>query len=196
MRNRFLILFLVVATLFACSSDSMSTDDMNKPGGERPFKAKNLEGTFEFGPGVEPSIGCDGKDFTGQDLFGLIAEGEGTIPHLGLSTVIEEWCWSIPDLFVNENLGDRKVTFTAANGDMLVGEITSIVYPGLENGDFSVFIEEVNITGGSGRFENACGTITQTVVTAEDETQTPPNTTGTFTYSAEGTISYNCPPEE
>ncbi len=40
MRNRFLILSVLVATLFACNSDSMSTDDMNKPGVERPFKIK------------------------------------------------------------------------------------------------------------------------------------------------------------
>jgi hypothetical protein len=192
MKNPFLLLCVVLATLFACNSDSLSTDDMEKKGGERPFKAKNLEGTYEYGPGVEPSIGCDGQDFTGEDLFGLIAEGGGTISHLGLSTVLEEWCWSIPDLFVNGNIGERMVTFTAANGDQLVGEITSIVYPGLEDNDFSVFIEEVNITGGSGRFENACGTITQTVVTSEDDESTPDRTFGTFTYSAEGTIKYNC----
>ena len=57
MRNRFLILFLVVATLFACSSDPMSTDEMNKPGGERAtpinIKIKKVEGTYNFIPDAD-----------------------------------------------------------------------------------------------------------------------------------------------
>ena len=177
MRNRFLILFLVVATLFACSSDSMSTDDMNKPGGERAtpvnFKVKNIMGTYTFGFDVVTSIDCG--------AFNLSAEGEGIVSHLGPSTILEEWCWDPTMPIV---VGERYNTFTAANGDELWGEIQSIEYP--EPGNSDLFVEVVNFIGGTGRFEDAGGTITQTVVTSRNS-----DFSGTFTYSAEGTLIYN-----
>jgi hypothetical protein len=180
MRNRFLILSVVMATLFACSSDSMSTDDMNKPVGERAtpvnFKVKNLMGNYEFGPDVVTSIDCD--------AFNLNADGEGIVSHLGKSAIHEEWCWDPTSPFV---VGERYNTFTAANGDELWGEIVSIDYPEAGSNNFDIFVEVVNFVGGTGRFEDVGGTITQTVVTSPDET----GTAGTFIYNSEGTLIYN-----
>jgi hypothetical protein len=158
----------------------MSTDDMNKPGGERAtpvnFKVKNLMGNYEFGPDVETSIDCD--------AFNLNADGEGIVSHLGKSAIHEEWCWDPTSPFV---VGERYNTFTAANGDELWGEIVSIDYPEAGSGNFDIFVEVVNFVGGTGRFEDVGGTITQTVVTSPDET----GTAGTFIYNAEGTLIYN-----
>lgn len=188
MRNRFLILFLVAATLVACNSDSMISDDFNETAEKKqnsfPFKAVKMAGTYEFGEDVETSIeNCAG--------LGLNAEGEGNVAHLGLTTVLEEWCWNGFPF----DKGTRKVTFTAANGDELWGEMNDPVdyfeNPDYDpNGNFAIFREVVTIVGGTGRFENAQGTITQTVDTTPDASQTPIQGFGTFTYSAEGTISY------
>lgn len=162
MRNRILILSLVVATLLACNSDSMISDDMNKKGGERPFKVKKLEGTYALGGNATCAT--------------LTAIGEGTVSHLGKSAILEEWCFNP---LVENDLGTRTITFTAANGDELYGDIKTIEWEGL------TFMEEVQIMGGTGRFENATGTFTETV-----EISDPTTGSGTFTYSAEGTISY------
>lgn len=176
MRNRYLILSVVVATLFACSSDSMSTDDMNKPGGVRAtpinIKINKVEGTYNFNP-VED---CQAVTLT--------ATGDGIVSHLGPSSLIEQWCFdgNIGNL---GNVGDRTITITAANGDLLEGTHTSVSYdPGI---DPSVFVEEFMITGGTGRFSNASGTFTETVVISFP----PVNGAGTFTLSGEGTIIYN-----
>ena len=168
MRNRFLILFLVVATLFACSSDSMSTDDMNKPGGERAFKIKNLEGTYSLGPGDNS---C-GPNF-------LIARGEGTISHLGKSMLLEDWCFdsTIP----NDNGTKRSVIFVAANGDELWSNDGTVQWTSPLS-----FVEEFEFIGGTGRFTNASGTFTETVeITAPDA-----QGAGTFTLNSEGTLTY------
>ena len=123
MKNRFLILCLVLATLFACNSDSMGIDGLDETAEKRsgvPFKAKKLVGDYEYGPEVETSIDC-GKSTS------LNAEGQGTISHLGKTAVVEEWCWNAGIPIDQE--GPRYVTFTAANGDEVWGVINSIDYP-------------------------------------------------------------------
>lgn len=166
MRNRFLILSLVAATLFACSSDSMVSDDFNKRAVERPFKVKKVEGTY-FLAGGDESCGP----------VVLNANGEGPVSHLGRSTVFEEWCFNGQ----TSDLGIRTITFTAANGDMFVGEIQSFQRDGL------TFTEEVDIMPGlgTGRFATAEGSFTQTINISD-----PTTGQGTFTYSAEGKIKY------
>jgi len=172
MRNRILILFLVAATLIACNSDSMISDDFNETAEKSsavPFKIKKLEGTFTLGGG-DPAI-C-GPNF-------LNARGAGNISHLGKSTLSEDWCFdvSIP----NDDGTKRIVTFVAANGDELrSNEIGSVTWTSPVS-----FVEEFEFEGGTGRFANATGTFTETVEIVFDSP-----TTGTFTLSAEGTITY------
>ena len=184
MKNRFLILVVVMATLFACNSDSM-TSDLNESAEKRsdvPFKVKKGSGTYEFGPGIQNSI----DDCTGP--LRLNATGEVNISHLGKSSVLEEWCWS----GANDDLGTRTVTFTAANGDVLTGEITDIDY--FDPNNPFIFRETVKVTNdGTGRFEDASGTITQIVEISQpipEDGVGPFPLIGTFTYTAEGTISY------
>ena len=171
MKNRFLILFVVVATLFACSSDSMVSDDFNKPGGERAtpinIKIRNVEGTYQLGGNAECAT--------------LTAIGEGIVSHLGPSAILEEWCFDSNIA----NLGQRTIKITAANGDELHGKHTSVIYdPSI---DPSSFVEEFTIEGGTGRFANASGTFTEYV-----QISFPPVLgAGTFTLSGEGTIIYN-----
>ena len=171
MRNRFLILTVVMATLFACNSDSMSNDDFNETAEKRksvPFKIKKLEGTFTIGGGDPASCG---PNF-------LMARGEGTISHLGKSMLLEDWCFDIT--IPNDDGTKRRVTFIAANGDELYSNDGTVIW----TSPFS-FVEEFKFDGGTGRFENAQGTFTEYVDIVFDSP-----TTGTFILSSEGTLKY------
>jgi hypothetical protein len=121
MKNQILILMLSVVTLFACSSDdSLNYDEINlsnekvdlqtsssKRAVTRPFKIKKAVGTFSVSPG-------DG--ITCSAIF-LNALGEGTVTHLGRSTLLVEWCWDGNP----EDIGTKTLALTAANGDVLHG---------------------------------------------------------------------------
>jgi len=172
MKNRILILSVFMATLFACSSDSMSTEDsiLSKKSKEKTksFKIVNLEGNYAF----SGSASCASI---------LNATGQGTVPHLGLSNVSEEWCVNGDPAF---ELGDRSITITAANGDELYGYHTTIDFD-LENGRFT---ETLVIYDGSGRFKNACGTFVENVVVSFPPDE---NGEGTFTLNIEeGTLTF------
>lgn len=176
MKNRFLILSLLVATLFACSTDSMINDDLsnqeegnlqsNKSTVDRPIKINKVEGDYNLFPG-------DGT--TCSELV-LNAIGEGTISHLGQSVLFEEWCFNGSQ----EDLGTRSITITAANGDELRGTHSTILWTSPNS-----FEETLNFDGGTGRFENATGVFYESVVI------TPGSPVyGTFVLSGEGTINY------
>ena len=190
MKKRILILSVLVAILFACSSDSMVNDDINlsnqneevnsmseKKAVERPFKIKKSTGDFIFFPGNNDACPVV-----------LNADGEGTVTHLGLSTMFEEWCWN-GEL---HDLGTRTLTLTAANGDELYAEAKTIVW----TSPFT-FEEEFNFTGGTGRFENV-----EIDEECDDEIDCEydfkqfieiafeGDFNGTYTMSAEGTITY------
>jgi hypothetical protein len=177
MRKRFVILSVLAATLFACTSDSMINDDLDlinqevklKAAVERPFKIKKVEGTYSFFPG-------DGESCSALVLNAI---GEGTMTHLGRSTMLEEWCSNGP-----ADLGTRSITITAANGDELRGYHSTIEFIG---SDPTTFVETLNFDGGTGRFENATGVFIETVVVTEDFLGAP---TGTFVMSGAGTIIY------
>lgn len=177
MKNRILILLVVAATLFACNSDSMISDenvDLQKSSSgkavERPFKIENLEGTFILGP--SPVL-CGNS--TGNTT--LTAEGGGILKYLGASTLLEEWCFNPA---VTNDLGTRTITITAANGDELHGENFTINW----TSDTS-FVETFTFNGGTGRFENASGEFSQEVALVFFS-----GTNGTFTLNGEGTLKY------
>ena len=178
MKNRILILMLSVVTLFACSSDSLNNDEVNlsnqkvdlqtsssKRAVTRPFKIKG-SGTFSVSQG--DGISCSA-------IF-LNALGEGTVTHLGRSTLLVEWCW---DGSPND-IGTKTLTLTAANGDVLHGTYNFIQWTSettLEQG--------LVFDGGTGRFENATGEFIESLVIASDT-----GSSGTFTASGEGTLTY------
>lgn len=177
MKNRFLILCLVLATLFACNSDSMGIDGLDETAEKRsgvPFKAKKIVGTYEVG------LPPNGNGECGP-LPSLTATGLGTISHLGKSSIIEKWCFDGDPGF---EYGRRTITLTAANGDIISGEVEVISYD-LET---RVLIEKVTNLSGDGRFANVEGEFTQTIVIGPEEPAGSGK--GQFTYSAEGTISY------
>ena len=169
MKNRILILILSVVTLFACTSDTLITDGVDltkKKAVERPFKIKKVVGTFSFFPG-------DGVSCSGVVLNAL---GEGTVTHLGRSTMLEEWCWN----GTAEDLGTRTLIFTAANGDELHGSHSEILWT-----SETTFEEVLVFDGGTGRFENATGEFNESVVITYN---TP--FSGTYTMSGVGTLTY------
>jgi hypothetical protein len=180
MKNRILILTLSVITLFACTSDTLITDDNNlfkndnnltqRKAVERPFKIKKVTGTWYnfLGDGVSCSAVV------------LNAVGEGTVTHLGHSTLFEEWCFNGN----GNDLGTRTLTITAANGDELWGNHTFIQW----NSDFTAFEEVLVFDGGTGRFENASGEFNESVEVTYDDPNNP--FYGTFTLSGEGTLKY------
>jgi hypothetical protein len=49
---------------------------------------------------------------------------------------------------------------TAANGDMVIGSFTGHATPIGSDGHYAMLVEEVTITGGTGRFEGATGDFT------------------------------------
>lgn len=175
MKNRFLILSVLVATLFACSTDSMINDDLtnqeenfqsNKSAVDRPIKIKKVEGDYNLFPG-------DG--ITCSELV-LNAIGEGTISHLGRSALFEEWCFDGSQ----GDLGTRSITIIAANGDELRGTHSTILWTSPTS-----FEETLNFDGGTGRFENATGVFYESVVITPGS-----QVSGTFVLSGEGTINY------
>lgn len=180
MKNRILILMLSVVTLFACSSDSLNNDEVNLFNQKvdlqtssskmavttSPFEIKKVVGTFSIFPG--DGISCP--------ALVLNAPGEGTVTHLGLSTLLEEWCWDGSQ----DDLGTRTGTITAANGDVLHGTINSIQWT-----SETTFEEVYVFDGGTGRFENATGEFNESVVITWDT-----EFSGTFTMSGKGTLTY------
>jgi len=175
MKNRILILTVLAATLFACSSDSMINDDnevvnlkAEKKAVERPFKIKKAQGTFNIFPG--DGVSCS--------ALVLNAPGEGNVTHLGRSTLFEEWCWS----GAADDLGTRSLIISAANGDELWATPSEVEF----TSDFT-FEEVTIIDGGTGRFANATGEFTEFVeIVNGDES----GLFGTYSLRAVGTITY------
>lgn len=80
------------------------------------------------------------------------SSGTGVMSHLGRVTWTTEHCFQ---LFAG-TFGDAEVVTTAANGDRLFG-----TYDGMMTSD-TTFAETVVITGGTGRFSGATGSIDET----------------------------------
>jgi hypothetical protein len=79
-------------------------------------------------------------------------EGEGTASHLGRFTVVADFTLNLAAFTAS-----GRVTYTAANGDVLTGTATGRAAVG---GGIATVTETVTITGGTGRFAGATGTLT------------------------------------
>lgn len=84
-------------------------------------------------------------------LAGKALEGTGQATHLGRFTLVAEFAVNVTNL-----TAAGTFTLTAANGDSMWG--TSLGVGSLE-GDIARITETYSITGGSGRFTDASGTI-------------------------------------
>jgi hypothetical protein len=154
---------VVVAALFVGCSQPISptSPSITSPGGnatstgiprevaarglsreEVPFKG-SLEGVVTRRTPLPPP------------LVSLLTEGTGNATHLGLFTV---------EIAHVVNTVARTVTgsyeFTAANGDTLIADVTGQFGPTLENPRVLLSVEAATITGGTGRFAGATGSVT------------------------------------
>lgn len=99
--------------------------------------------------------------------------GTGTISHLGEVSWSTEHCYQ---LFTG-TFGDAELVITAANGDKLYG-----TYGGVMTGE-TTFVESMVITGGTGRFAEATGTVAESGWFNPD--------TGYMEVTGRGTITYD-----
>ena len=129
-------------------------------------KAKRVHGTLEatetgvFQPGPPP-----------RSVRHL--EGGGTASHLGRFTLVADFTLNLVTA-----IASGSVTFTAANADVLTGMVAGRAVVG---GGIAAVTATVTITGGTGRFAGAAGTLTvvRRVVQA----------TGVSSGTVEGTIT-------
>ena len=78
----------------------------------------------------------------------------GTATHLGRYTFAANECFD-----PTSGVFSGTPTFTAANGDTIVGTYSGQVF-GTDDPDVILYEEELRITDGTGRFAGASGTIT------------------------------------
>jgi hypothetical protein len=161
MRAFFATTSLATALLMAaCSDPESAIGPALSLNVETPFKG-DLEGSVTVTP-LPPGRG------------NVQIEARGNATHLGRFTL------QIPHTVTfATRVGTGMYVFTAANGDQLIGSFTgqAITPPPMV-----MIIEQVTITGGTGRFANASGTFT--VERLFDQT------TGWTTGSVAGRISY------
>jgi hypothetical protein len=87
--------------------------------------------------------------------------GGGTATHLGQFTFISPHLSGLTDFSI-----DGTQTFTAANGDELEADIVGNLHPFVDESGHVFLVGEVagTITGGTGRFANASGSFTFSIV--------------------------------
>lgn len=103
-----------------------------------PFKGKD---TFAASPAGPPG---DGK------VIHTVDSGSGTAAHLGRFTMVASETVDTDSMTVS----DGTFTMTAANGDTVSGTYSGTIQPGLTG-----YLVCGPITGGTGRFAGATGTI-------------------------------------
>lgn len=120
-------------------------------------------GTHAFaGQALGAVVPFKGRDVGGFELPGtcsdgsaqVVISGSGTATHLGRYTFASNECF---DPTSGEFSGTPA--FRAANGDTIVGTYSGQVF-GTDDPDVIRYEEELRITGGTGRFSGASGTIT------------------------------------
>jgi hypothetical protein len=136
--------------------------------------------------GSDRPIHGSGTTLETVDLATGVGSGEGsaTVSHLGKGTFSDSFTATFPSsTTVAINATD---TFTAANGDQFFATFTGT---GTLTGTTAVVTGVLTITGGTGRFEDASGTLTGTFST---ETVSLVGTTlvNRNTFTVDGRISY------
>ena len=143
------LLFLVFVFIVGCTVNDIPldvNDDVTLKSGEKhsvPFKS-----TFE--------LWSDGAT-SGPPIINLIVYGSGNATHMGKTDLV------VTETITTQEppspwLAEASVVATAANGDELHFDYTSVINPSdFPNLDvFGICI----ITGGTGRFDGASGTLT------------------------------------
>lgn len=141
----------ILATLGACSPD-MAGDPLATGVSSRSAHASSapddrtirIRGTLE-------SHETDTFDPATNSLI-VHLEGMGTASHIGRFTIVDDGV-----AHLSTGLGEGRITFTAANGDSFTA--TEIGSAAIDNG-FADVIDDATITGGTGQFAGATGTLT------------------------------------
>lgn len=138
---------LLTVALAACSADSGTALAPSVPGfarsAEADTKTKHISGQLEA---VEAGV------ITVFPVINRRLEGTGTASQLGRFTVVGD-----VRLNVLTASGTGTGTYTAANGDVLA--VSSVGQAVIAAGIGTV-TETVTVTGGTGRFDGATGTLT------------------------------------
>jgi hypothetical protein len=171
MRGRTL---LILVTLLALAVVAPAAAVAKRGGAERPWKGR-ASGTVTFNVAAAP--------------FPATATGTGRLSHLGKSEYTQQFTITLTGPTTFTVAGTQTVT--AANGDMLFMTFTGageLAGP-FDVGQSSETTADLTVTGGTGRFSDATGTQTSTVLTTVDSIV---GTTVTATQSsrASGRISY------
>ena len=137
-------LAIVAALLVAVPSAAASAD--------RPIK-EDLAG---YVTGMEFAADPAGETFDGRcsvpSQWISSMAGTGVVSHLGQVAWSTEHCFQA----ATGTFGDAQLVITAANGDQLFG-----TYDGVMTGE-TTFAETMVVTGGTGRFTEASGTVAET----------------------------------
>jgi hypothetical protein len=145
---RTLLVAVSVVTLMATAVPAAAGQSV-----ERPIK-ENLSG-YLIGMEMSPTF-PGGDTFDGRcsqpSQWVSTSAGSGVMSHLGRVSWTLEHCYQ---LFAG-TFSDAEVVITAANGDRLIG-----TFDGIMTGE-TTFAETLIITGGTGRFAGASGTIDET----------------------------------
>jgi hypothetical protein len=170
MRGRTLLILMSLLALAILAPGAA----VAKPGGtDRPWKGKG-SGTTTFSIATTPFPGS--------------TEGTARVSHLGKTSYSSNFAVTLtgPNTFTITG----TQTLVAANGDMLFLSFTGTgTFTPFGTGQTSEAMLTYTVTGGTGRFDDASGTLTGTVstnvVSVDGSTAT-----GTHTFTAKGKISY------
>ena len=145
------VLFATVVTLAACTADGADNlmapsvpNHVKNANKDSDTKAKDIHGSLEA---VETGTPTPGSPIVVRHLV-----GSGHASHLGRFTVVGDLTLNLATAS-----GTGTAVYTAANGDMLTATATGQAVVG---GGFATVTETVTVTGGTGRFEGATGTLT------------------------------------
>ncbi len=140
---------LLALALSACSADSTggpsATAAFARDGQTDPTTVVlSIDGTLETTESGMPQ--------PGTPIVVRTLNGTGIATHLGRFTLSGTFTLNLATA-----TGAGTSVYTAANGDQLYVSVTGSAVVG---GGFAVVTESVTVTGGTGRFENATGTLT------------------------------------
>ncbi len=145
------LLTFAFATLAACGSDTLH-DPLAPMAPTRASLISNAAETKTMS--IRGTLEAHETDTYQPATNSLVVhlEGTGTASHIGRFTVVDDGIG-----FLSTGLGEGRITFTAANGDSFTATETGHAEIA---GGIAEVTDEATITGGTGRFAHATGTLT------------------------------------
>lgn len=113
---------------------------------------------------ANPALGAAEVPFRGSDHGGFELPGscpggeEVVISGTGHATHLGAYAYTATECFASSGTFAGSATLTAANGDTIVGTYRGQV-SGTTDPDVLAYQEELELSGGTGRFEGATGTL-------------------------------------